>query len=166
MSVSRIVFLMVIVAAAVGLVFASSSTFVLASGSDAGVAIYAAQPLAKLFSLVLFCATTTWALLSKRASMVPRVLAGAIGLAVLAIATHAVVVSFKHSTLEERWMLVRFDRLTFDAADGLAIDWEMKSAFAGVLFHHRRDSRTVYVFTGLGPWRDNFTAADLKPDRM
>ncbi|MEA2698978.1 MAG: hypothetical protein QOI66_3249, partial [Myxococcales bacterium] len=34
-----------------------------------------------------------------------------------------------------------------------------------VLFHHRRDSRTVYVFTGLEPWRDNIKAADLKPDR-
>jgi cell division protein FtsW (lipid II flippase) len=166
MRVSRIAFLIVIIAAAVGLVYVSSSAFVVASGSDAGVDIYTTHPLAKLLALLLFCATTAWALLSRRASTMMRALAGALGLVVLAVATHVVVVSFKRSTLEERWLLVRFDRFTFDPAEGLAHDWEMKPALAGVQLRHRRDGRTVYIFTGLGPWRNDFaTAADVRPTR-
>ena len=166
MRVARIALLIVIMAAAVGLVYASSSAFIIASGSDAGVDLYTAHPLAKLLALGLFCATTVWALLSRRASMMARALAGGVGLVVLAVATHVVVVSFKRSVLEERWLLVRFDRLAFDRAEGLAHEWEMRVALAGVLLRHRRDGRTVYIFTGIGPWRNDFAvAAGVRPTR-
>ena len=166
MRASRIALLIVIMAPAAGLVYASSSTFIVASGGDAGVDMYTVHPLAKLVAQVIFSATTACALLSRRASTMMRALAAAVGLVVLAVATHVVVVNFKHSTLEERWLLVRFDRLTFDPAEGLAHEWAIKAALAGVLLRHRRDGRTVYVFTGLGPWRNDFAvAAGRRPTR-
>ena len=159
MRVPKIALFAATITAAIGLVFASSSAFVLAAGSDAGVEIYTAQSLPKFFGLVFFSTTTAWAFLSRRIPLLIRVLAGTVAFVVLTIATHAVVINFKRSIVEERWLLVRFDRLAFDAADGLALDWEMTSAFAGVRLNHHRDGRSVYVFTGVRPWRHDFRAS-------
>jgi hypothetical protein len=138
--------------AAALLVVASLSSFYLAAGSDSGVEIRTTPLPAKALALVMATAALIWAAFGKRTQRLPAVVLFALSVAVLGVATHAVVLNYKRGLVQEHWFFRMIDRASFDVADGLSHDWQVRPAIGGVSMHHRRTQDAVFIFTGFGPW--------------
>ena len=157
----KVAALILLTAVAALLVAASESSFFLAAGSDSGVEIFTPSLVSKIFALIIVTAALSWALFGRTSDARPRDArrrwaAYAVSLAILALATHAVIVDYKIAKVREHWLFANFDRLSFDVADGLSHDWQATRSIAGTRLTNRHDGTRVFVFSGIAPWRSGF----------
>jgi hypothetical protein len=155
-AMAKIVTLVALTALAALLVAASESSFFLAAGSDAGVAIFTPSLASKIFAQLICTVTLVWALFGRTGGTSGRWALYVGSLAILALATHAVMLDYKHGTLREHWAFAKIDRLTFDVADGLSQDWQVTPSITGVQLTRRSDGSRVFVLSGIAPWRTGF----------
>lgn len=156
---ARVAAFMLVTVVAVLLVAASESSFFLAAGSDSGVEIFTPPLVWKIWALTIATSALGWALFGRGERARGRWAAYAVSLAILALATHAVIVDYKQATLREHWLFTTVDRLSFDAADGLAQDWQATRSMIGTQFRRRRDGVSVFVPSGIAPWRTGFESS-------
>jgi len=156
---ARVAVLILLTAIAMLLVAASESAFFLAAGSDAGVEIFTPPLVSKIFALVIATGALGWALFGRGARASGRWAAYAVSLAILALATHAVIVDYKQAVLREHWLFMTIDRLSFDAANGLSYDWQSTPSLTGTQLRRRRDGARVFVPSGIAPWRTGFESS-------
>ena len=153
--------LFLVVLGALAITLLSSNSFVIARGSDSAVRIYTPSLAMKLASLA--AVSVAWAVslaMTQLHSSLRWLLRGA-GIAALALATHVVSFNFKRGVLEEHWLLVRFDRVSFNVAEGLTEDWTVHEQPSGVVLSNRATGERRTIFCGIPPWR-----VDLRPSLM
>lgn len=153
---AKIATLVIVTTAAALLVAASSSAFFLAGGSDAGVEIFTPSLTSKVLAFALSTAALAWALFGRAEGALIRWAVYAGALAILALATHAVMLDYKRAALREHWFFAKIDRLSFDVADGLEQDWQVTRTAIGIQLTKRRDGTQVFVLGGIAPWRTGF----------
>lgn len=156
---ARFVTLVALTASAALLVAASESSFFLAAGSDAGVEIFTPSLASKIFALSICTVALAWALFGRADGAAGRWALYIGSLAILALATHAVMLDYKRGILREHWAFANVDRLSFDVADGLSQDWQVTPSFTGAHLTRRRDGARVFVLSGIAPWRTGFDSS-------
>jgi hypothetical protein len=149
----KLTFLGVATALSCVLVAVSASSFYLAAGSDSGVEIRTLPLGPKIAALVISTGALLWALFGDRRRRWQRQVFYALSVIILGVATHAVMLNHKRGLLQEHWFSQVIHRASFDVADGIAHDWQARPAIGGVSLQHRRNQETVFVFTGVWPWR-------------
>ena len=82
-----------------------------------------------------------------------------LGLVAIVLSLHMVVFNNREGTLEEHWLNWRFERVTFDRAEGLGQDWVGRRTAFGIEFVHRRGGVRRFVFAGFSPWHVDLEGA-------
>ena len=76
----------------------------------------------------------------------------------MSLASHSLVLNHRRGVLEDRWLLMKFDRANYDIVEGLEFDWRVENALFGVRLVPRRKGETAYIFTGPKPWLTPFAS--------
>ena len=59
------------------------------------------------------------------------------------------MVNLKESTLQEHWTFATVNRIAFNSAEGMSIDWDATITLFGVRLKSQRGAGSVFVFTGV-----------------
>ena len=146
---------------AAAILVVSVNPFFRASGSDSLVEIRSPVLAVKVLAVVASTAALLWALFGERRGRIGRWGVYLLGLALLGMATHAVIVNYRKGVVQEQWFFAKFDRAPFNAGQGVSHDWHAATTTGGVWLTHKRDGRRVFIFTGFGPFR--IDAGPLRP---
>ncbi|OMH39041.1 hypothetical protein [Motiliproteus sp. MSK22-1] len=137
-----------------GLLYLSTDSFFVVSGSDAGIPIFSASTDFKVGSAILSILLLVFALTRQGW----KYLVGALLLStlLLGLASHSVVLNHRRAMLEDQWFLYSFDVIKYDKVEGLGIDWVIKSVPLGFSITSKKDDSSVFIFTGPPPWKTPF----------
>jgi hypothetical protein len=133
-------------------VLGSESGMYLAMGSDMGATSYSPSLALKLLALALFTAAVAWSAFASTVRPWLRGLVACLGFVVLALGTHTVIFNDLQGTIQEFWLLAKLDRAPYNIAEGVGMDWTVRTTTLGVDLVHKGTGRSVFVFCGIPPW--------------
>jgi hypothetical protein len=157
--------MLAVAAAVVSMAFAmlvllgSESGMYLAVGSDMGATSYSPSLGLKLMALAMFAVAIAWSAFARGARAWMRGGAACLGFVVLALGTHTVIFNDPQGTIQEFWLLAKLDRAPYNIADGVGVDWKVRSTSFGIYLDHKRTHETVFVVCGIPPWHVDISGA-------
>ena len=140
----------------VGIVVLSSNNFVLAGGSDAGVQIFSSSIIVKAISAVVCAACLIFSLWLRNKNLSVLIASLLVTTMLMGLASHSLVLNHRHGVLEERWLLLKFDRVNYNIAEGIGHTWRAKPTKLGVQLVSKESGKSVFIFTGPSPWLTPF----------
>lgn len=139
-----------------GIVLLSGNVFLLAGGSDSGVQVISSSMSLKLISIFVCGVFLVIALRLKKKSPLIMPLVLLLITMLLGLASHSVVLNHRHGVIEERWVLLKFERANYNLAEGYTHDWQAEPEMIGITFKSVTSNKNFFIFTGPAPWLTPF----------
>ena len=139
-----------------GLLYLTTDSFFVAHGSDSGVSIISGSVIFKAISA--FVAIVILIISSTKKGWKQFAVGFVLSTVIIGLASHTIVFNHKRGVLEDQWFLYASDKLNYDIADGMGLDWNVESVFLGFEITAKKGNSSVFIFTGPAPWKTPFNA--------